>query len=270
MKNEIIGKNRSDSIIKYVGTGMRILVVIVSLIMIYWYIDSRFIGFGNVVGVLFFSAAAGCAVFYNYIKKFISMLRRKKGGKTVVGIVLVLIGLFLAYVVCALGLMFYGSGKTPEKGATVVVLGCEVRGEEPSRTLRNRLDAAYAHLTENPDAKAVLSGGQGDNENISEAECMYRYLTEKGIDKDRLYKEDKSSTTYENIKFTREIIKNNSLSEDIAIVTDWYHEYRASLIAKRQGVKNVGAVGAPTETYVTANLVTREIFALAKELIFPD
>lgn len=260
--------NKDKGIMKYVGLGIRVLIVSASLIMIYWYIDSRFIGFGNLAGILFFVIAAGCAIFYNYIKKFISKLRKRKGGKIAVNIVFVLIGLFIIYVVTALCLMFYGSGKAPEKGATVVVLGCEVRGETPSQALKNRLDAAYSYLTENPDSKAVLSGGQGDNENISEAECMYRYLTEMGISEDRLYKEDKSATTYENIKFSMEIIKNNKLSKDLAIVTDWYHEYRASLIAKRQGIENVGAVGAPTQTYLTANLVTREIFALGKELIF--
>lgn len=265
MENKITDKNKS---IKNIGIAIRFIVVIISLFMIYWYIDSRFIGFGNIVGIMFFIITSGCAIFYNQIKKFISEFRKKKGGRVIVNIVFVFIGLFIVYVVAALGLMFSGSTKTPEKGATVLVLGCEVRGEEPSQTLKNRLDSAYEYLKANPEAKAVLSGGQGDHENISESECMYRYLTKKGIDKDRLYKEDRSSTTYENIKFSKEIIKNNGLSEDIAIVTDWYHEYRASLTAKRQGVKNVGAVGAPTQTYLTLNLVTREIFALGKEIIF--
>ncbi len=268
MGNEKIDKNINNGVIKYFGLGIRVIVVVISLIMIYWYLDSRFIGFGNIIGIPFFLITSGCAVFYSYIRKFISKLRKRKGGKVLVNIVLVLIGLFLIYVVCALGLMFYGSGKAPEKDSTVVVLGCEVRGEEPSQALKNRLDSAYRYLAENPDAKAVLSGGRGDNEDISEAECMYRYLKGRGIAEERLYKEDKSSTTYENIKFTREIIKDKGLSGNIAIVTDWYHEYRASLIAKRQGVENVGAVAAPTQTYLTANLVTREIFALGKELIF--
>lgn len=268
MKNEIIDNNKDNSTVKYIGLCVRGLVIIISLGMIFWYIDSRFIGFGNIIGILFFLIAAGCAVFYNYIKRFILKLRKRKGGRIVVNIVLILIGLFLIYTVTAIGLMLYGSNKTPEKDATVVVLGCEVRGEEPSQTLKNRLDAAYAYLIENPNTKAVLSGGQGDNENISEAECMYRYLTEKGIAPERLYKEDKSSTTYENIRFTMEIIKSNGLSGNLAIVTDWYHEYRASLIATRQGIENVGAVSASTQTYLTANLVTREIFALGKEFIF--
>ncbi len=259
-------KNRNAG--NYIEIAVRVIIVIVSLGMIYWYIDSRFIGFGNIIGIVFFLAAICCAVFYGSVKKFIIKLRGKRGGKIVVNIVFILIGLFLVYVITAMSLMFYGSSNTPEKGSTVVILGCEVRGTEPSQTLKNRLDTAYDYLKENPDVSAVLSGGKGSNESISEAECMYRYLTEKGISKNRLYKEEKSSTTYENIKFSMEIIKNKGLNENLAIVTDWYHEYRASLIAKRQGITGVGAVSTPTQTYLTANLVTREIFALGKEIIF--
>ena len=86
--------------------------------------------------------------------------------------------------------------KAPEENATAVVLGCRVYGERASLSLIERLDAAYDYLEENPKAVCVVSGGQGSGENISEAECMYRWLVEKGIDASRIYKEEKSKYRY--------------------------------------------------------------------------
>ena len=185
----------------------------------------------------------------------------------ITNILLVMIVLFCIYCAAAIGLMLYGANNPPEEGATLVVLGCQVRGKEPSHTLRLRLEAACRYLNENPRAKAVLSGGKGDHEEISEAQCMYNYLTEKGISPDRLYIEDKSTTTNENIRFSEEIIKKNGLDPRLAIATDWYHEFRAGLICRRQGY-SCGAVSADTAGYLTAHLVTREIFAIANEVIF--
>lgn len=241
---------------------LRIAAVILSLGMIYWYLDSGFIGFGSIAGISFFSLTALCAVFFGFIKSAARRMMKTKGGKIIFFTLISLLILFVLYVITALCLMFYGSGKAPEKDATVIVLGCEVRGDEPSYTLRLRLDTAYDHLASNPDAKAILSGGKGEREKISEAECMYRYLTDKGISPDRLYKEERSTTTDENIRYSAEIIRQNGFSENVAIVTDWYHEFRAGNIASRNGL-NPGAVSAPTARFVTANLVTREIFAIA-------
>ena len=80
------------------------------------------------------------------------------------------------------GLLIVYQLKMSATDSTVVVLGCQVKGEAPSLTLTERLDAAYDYLCSHPDAACILSGGQGDDEKISEAECMYRYLTKKGFD----------------------------------------------------------------------------------------
>lgn len=252
---------------KITGIIIRAAVITGSAFMIYWYLDSGFIAFGSVMGILIFTATAGCAVFLEPLKHLIGKIRKTKAGKAALTIFFILVGLFVIYAGTALGLMIYGSKNPPEDNATVVVLGCQVKGTVPSHTLRMRLDAAYDYLTAKPEAKAVLSGGKGDNEHISEAECMYNYLTEKGISPDRLFLEDRSTNTNENISFSEDVIKKNGLNENIAIVTDWYHEYRASIICKRLGY-HCGAVSADTPRYLTAHLVTREIFALANEIIF--
>ena len=258
---------KTNNIKKIAEIIIRIAVVLISLCMIYWYAISGYIAFGNVVGIMIFAAIGIIAAFFTPIKELLGKIRKKKAGKMITNILLVMIVLFCIYCAAAIGLMLYGANNPPEEGATLVVLGCQVRGKEPSHTLRLRLEAACRYLNENPRAKAVLSGGKGDHEEISEAQCMYNYLTEKGISPDRLYIEDKSTTTNENIRFSEEIIKKNGLDPRLAIATDWYHEFRAGLICRRQGY-SCGAVSADTAGYLTAHLVTREIFAIANEVIF--
>ncbi|MCD7885036.1 MAG: YdcF family protein [Lachnospiraceae bacterium] len=89
----------------------------------------------------------------------------------------------------------------------VIVLGAQVRGEKPSRALLKRLERAAEYADENPDTLLILSGGQGPDEGISEAECMYRYLVEAGVSEDRLIREDASTSTRENLLFSAEIIR---------------------------------------------------------------
>ena len=93
----------------------------------------------------------------------------------------------------------------------------------------------------------VVTAGKGDDEKISEALAMKNYLLEKGMDSDRVIMEDKSTSTYENIQNSLKILDELGMSHDMTIVTDGFHQYRASLIAKAQGVENVTAYSAYTE-----------------------
>ena len=144
-------------------------------------------------------------------------------------------------------LMYKAQENRPEKANVIVVLGCQVKGERPSRMLRRRLDAAIKAMNDNPDTLCIVSGGKGDDEKISEALAMKNYLLEKGIDSDRIIMEDKSTSTYENIQNSLKILDELGMSHDMTIVTDGFHQYRASLIAKAQGVENVTAYSAYTE-----------------------
>lgn len=157
-----------------------------------------------------------------------------------------------------------GAKKTQEKNLTLVVLGCQVKGEAPSLMLKERLDTAFGYLEDNPKSACVVSGGQGRDEAISEALCMYNYLVNKGIDKDRIYIEDKSDSTYENLVFSDRIIKENGLYEKIGIVTNGFHEYRANMIAERIGIESF-AVSADTIAFLAPTYYVREIFALLYE-----
>ncbi len=89
----------------------------------------------------------------------------------------------------------------------VIVLGAQVRGTSPSLSLKKRLERAAEYAEENPGTIFILSGGQGPDEGISEAECMYQYLVAAGVPEDRLIKEDASTSTRENLTFSAEIIR---------------------------------------------------------------
>lgn len=147
------------------------------------------------------------------------------------------------------------------KGKTVTVLGCRVKGTVPTRALMSRCKAAYDYLIKNKNSVAVLSGGKGADEDISEAECMYRILTEKGIEKNRLYIENASTSTEENLKFSSVVIDNNNLSKEIVICTSEYHIYRALMIAKKAGINTTG-LPAHSMRIFRIPAFTREVFGV--------
>lgn len=176
------------------------------------------------------------------------------------------------FIICLLiffSILFYiikKSKLSAEKEETVIVLGCRVKWDLPSLSLIERCKAAAKYLKQNEKAVAILSGGQGADENISEAECMKRLMLGFGIDEGRLFIEDKSTSTDKNIKFSKEIIEENNLSKSIAIATSEYHEARAGIIAKRHGI-NAKAIPCKTLNRVKAPFYTREVFGLIYELI---
>lgn len=155
-----------------------------------------------------------------------------------------------------------------------VVLGCHVRDGHPSRILGERIDAAYEYLTAHPQAIAVLSGGQGEDEAISEAECMYQELTARGIDGSRLYKEESSVNTPTNLAYSRAILEEalgaDSLWADqreIALITSEFHCYRGCLHARQEGLEPVAFASKTAMPYVIPFYV-REIAAVVYTWFF--
>lgn len=151
--------------------------------------------------------------------------------------------------------------------ATVIVLGCRVKGSEPSTALRQRLDAAYDYLRAHEDAMCILSGGQGHDEDISEAECMRRYLVQKGIAEDRLLMEEASTNTAENLRFSAELIRLHGLPDHVALVTQSYHQCRASMWAKDVDLIPYAINARATfRTYPTSFL--RDFLGVAHKVVF--
>lgn len=167
------------------------------------------------------------------------------------------------------GFMLAAVGNAPEKDSarTVIVHGCQVKKNGPSLMLKERLETAYAYLCENPEAVCIVSGGQGDDEHISEAQAMYDWLTEKGIDGERITKEDKSTSTYENLLYSKELLKAMGKDRRVILVTDGYHQLRASLMARSMGY-DVKGLNADTPALLLPAYWVREWFALTYTLIF--
>ncbi|MDR0841396.1 MAG: YdcF family protein [Christensenellaceae bacterium] len=150
----------------------------------------------------------------------------------------------------------------PANCNALIVLGCGVRGERPSLTLRYRLDAALSYLNQSPDTIAIVSGGQGSGESISEAEAMRRYLVRHGIQENRILLEDKSTSTYENFLFSKEILTAHlGESPTVAFVTTGFHVYRAGRVAAMQGIPAQG-IAAKDMWYTAANNYIREGIAV--------
>ncbi len=148
----------------------------------------------------------------------------------------------------------------------IVVLGAGVRGTVPSLTLSERIQAAYAYLTSHPDTIAILSGGQGPDEDITEAACMYRELTKLGIDGDRLLLEEKSTSTIENLRFSLELAETTTgeRPDEIGIISSEYHIFRATRFAKDLGLKSVGIPAKTSWVTLRINYYLREIVAVWK------
>ena len=151
----------------------------------------------------------------------------------------------------------------------VVVLGAGVNGTEPSLTLLERINAAYDYLSKNPEAIAILSGGQGEHEDITEAACMHRELTGMGIRPDQLIMEDHATSTIENLRFSLDAAESETgfRPNRIGIISSEYHLFRATQFAKDLGVEAVGIPAKTTWLPLRINYYLREIVAVWKYLI---
>lgn len=153
------------------------------------------------------------------------------------------------------------AGSADPAAEYVVVLGAGVNGTTPSQSLRERLDAALEYMTRYPDAILILSGGKGDRENISEAQCMYHWLTERGADPARLRVEEQASTTEENIAFSLALIEEEFgvHPQKLGVISAEYHLLRASLIADQAEVEAVCYPAHTANPIFFCNMFVREI-----------
>ncbi len=145
-----------------------------------------------------------------------------------------------------------------------LILGCAVHGSNPSRVLNERICAGYEYLNSNPECRAVLCGGKGNGENISEAECIFNCLVQRGISPDRLVLEDKSTNTSENIRFAKELLPEKAT---VTVITSETHSYRACFLAKRNGLNVVGRYNSKTHFPVIISNYLRECVGVWKDWI---
>lgn len=149
----------------------------------------------------------------------------------------------------------------------IIVLGAGLDGYKVGKTLQSRLDKAVEYYKLNPNAKIIVSGGQGKDEMISEAVAMKRYLIENGVNENKIIKEDKATTTLENLKFSKDILKNRKDEKTkVLIVTNEFHLTRSMIIANILGVENEG-LASQTPMKIRMNYLIREYPTMIIDLI---
>ena len=154
--------------------------------------------------------------------------------------------------------------KEPER-PYLVVLGAAVYGDRPSLTLVRRLEGALDYLQQYPDSVAIVSGGMGPGETVTEAQAMSDWLIAHGVPPERVLLEDRATSTQENLSYSFEIIRQrgDDPNGNVAIVSSAYHLYRAKLMAERLGCSGAAGVAAPWGYFfVMLNYFIREAFGV--------
>ena len=159
--------------------------------------------------------------------------------------------------------------KHKEKTDYLIILGAGLKEEIPSTALYQRLYASLEYIEMNPDVKIVVSGGRGPGETITEAVAMKRFLIKNGVAENQIIKEEKSTNTLENMKFTTEILNGLEKKENIevTIVTNNFHMFRAEFLAQRQGLKAYG-YPSPLHPMLVPTYFVREYLAVINSFIF--
>ena len=140
-----------------------------------------------------------------------------------------------------------------------------LRGDQLSKLLRDRVDKAIAVYRKDPTPpKLIPSGGKGGDETISEAEAMRRYLLQQGIPEEDILLEDRSATTLENLRFSKQILDAREGRKYTALVTSNYHVYRALRYCRRIGLKCTG-IGSRVAFYYWPSALIREFIAIHTE-----
>lgn len=239
----------------------RSLIIAAALLILGLFFRFALIGY-TVMALLCWGIAVLVVLFALLKKKQMYKLRKLL-------VILVCLGV-LALI--AIEIPIVGNARTDKGNSAdyLIVLGAGVNGTVPSLSLANRLTAAQAYLEANPDTVAIVSGGQGPGEKITEAEAMRRWLEARGIAPERILMEEKATSTEENIRFSREIMRSHGdENASVAIVSSEYHLYRAKCIARTQGIAQpMGVAGRTSYPVLMINYFIREAFAVVYMWIF--
>ena len=186
-------------------------------------------------------------------------------------LVLLAVGFALFAAMEALVLRDNRTEATDKDVTCVIILGAGVNGTEPSLMLATRLRAALDFVADKPDVPIICSGGQGAGEDITEAECMAQWLMEHGVAEERIWKEEKSTSTRENFDFSTQLMAERGIDPtgNFAFVTNDYHVARAKRIAGVPWAYGVAATLPRNPYYDTLqlNYYIREAFAMASLLV---
>ena len=230
-----------------------VLIGILIYVFLWGYEFSAFICFGIATVIL-------CYYGIGQVKK-----KKPTVGKTLFALLTFMISIGLvAATVTGFYIAKAAAGSADTDCEYIIVLGAGVNGTVPSLSLKERLDATYDYLVQHPDVICIVSGGQGEGEDISEAACMFNNLTGRGIPAERIWQEDKAVNTQENLSNSLAIIEEHDGKRPakVGIVTSEYHLYRANLFAENLGLETVGIPAKTTWITLRINYFLREIIAV--------
>lgn len=258
---------------KVIGIIFRTIISTVSFVFLIWFIlptvIMRVINPGNLLGVFI----CLCLIFRFTFKSAYIRLKERLYSKRITNIIFRVIlscwAIFGVYAVVISALMCYSMLPYPSETSnpTVIVLGAQVKPWGPSAILRQRIDAAQKYLDSKKNVNAILSGGQGKDEPVSEARSMRDNLKEGD---DRLYLEDKSTNTRENIRFSKKIIEQNDLDPSAAIITDSYHQFRARMIANKEGFSTAKGIYSINTENTAQGLILYPTFFVREWIAIPS
>ncbi len=212
--------------------------------------------------VLYAGMGADFAWIWLFFAAILLMTHAPVIGRAVSVLLLIgLIGMAVVLVPVIRGMF----GKPVDQLEVIIVEGAQVRGTVPSRSLTRRLERALSYAQNNPETVLILSGGQGSGEDISEADCMYSWLTAQGLAPERMYSEDQSTSTRENLLFSNQLYA--CADRSVGIVTNDFHICRSLMLARSLGYKDVHGIPAKSDPVLQVHFVVREVFALVYGLV---
>ncbi len=221
---------------------------------------------GNAAGILF----CGCILFIcikrQWLADIISSAMKTTMGKTIFITVIVIISVAVITALVLSVFMVKAMNRVPDKPATVIVLGCRVKENGPSFMLEKRIITAYEYLNKNPETICIASGGQGLDEPVTESSAIKKRLIEFGISSERIIEEKRSTNTFENIKYSLEIMEKLGLEKRAVIITSEFHQLRAGIIAQKQGLEHYSK-SSSTFAPLLLTYWIREWFGVLHELI---
>ena len=207
-------------------------------------------------------------------KQYYHPYEGKRGKPVWLLALLAVVLLFVLGFVVLLGLVLSGShDEISGEPKVMVILGCKVESWGPSILLQDRLDKALDYLEDHPDLTIVVSGGQGPDEPVSEAQCMYDYLTEHGVDGAQILLEDQSHNTVENLRYTMDLLAEAGYdtTADMVVVSNGFHLTRVRMLWNRVcgGDDNLSTLAAPSSHLPSRlKMYLREPLALVKSFLF--
>ncbi len=242
----------------------RKIVAVVCLLLAAWFMLPLCIGMLHIGMVYPTVLLVGFAAALWFWEKICPLLMRHRLWT---GVICGMLCLVLAMVLIPVGMIVHANANNaPPQDATVVLLGCQVVGETPSLILQDRCDKAIEYLNAHPKATCIATGGVGNRATISEAQAAFRYMTQRGVDPDRILLEEQATNTSENLRFTAAIVKNQGLCETVAIVSDDFHQWRGAYFAKVNGLTPY-AIGCATRLSMAPGYWAREVAAVYKALL---